>query len=83
MLHLQGDEDQPPAEAGDTIALGTPIFTPYLEMPHLEDYDLNIVNVQAKQEDRLQFDEGELKKLLDPKIKAFFVVNPATRVPSR
>ena len=34
--------------AGDTIALGTPIFTPYLEMPHLEDYDLNIVNVQAQ-----------------------------------
>ena len=29
--------------AGDTIALGTPIFTPYLEMPHLEDYDLKIV----------------------------------------
>ena len=23
---------------GDTIALGTPIFTPYLEMTHLEDY---------------------------------------------
>ena len=34
--------------AGDTIALGTPIFTPYLEMPHLEDYDLKIVNVQAQ-----------------------------------
>ncbi len=26
--------------AGDTIALMTPIFTPYLEMPHLEDYEL-------------------------------------------
>jgi aspartate 4-decarboxylase len=62
--------------AGDTIALGTPIFTPYLEMPHLEDYDLNIVNVAASQENRFQFDDAELKKLLDPKIKAFFVVNP-------
>jgi aspartate 4-decarboxylase len=61
---------------GDTIALGTPIFTPYLEMPHLEDYDLNIVNVAAPQENRFQFDDAELKKLLDPKIKAFFVVNP-------
>ena len=28
---------------GDTIALGTPIFTPYLEMTHLEDYDLKMV----------------------------------------
>ena len=61
---------------GDTIALATPIFTPYLEMPHLEDYDLKVVNVQAKQENRFQFDDEELKKLLDPKVKAFFVVNP-------
>ena len=29
---------------GDTIALGTPIFTPYLEMTHLEDYALKVVN---------------------------------------
>ena len=62
--------------AGDTIALGTPIFTPYLEMPHLEDYDLKVVNVQATQENRWQFDDEELKKLLDPAIKAFFLVNP-------
>ncbi|MBD9499119.1 aspartate 4-decarboxylase, partial [Ensifer sp. ENS01] len=33
--------------AGDTIALGTPIFTPYLEMPELEDYDLKTINVSA------------------------------------
>jgi len=62
--------------AGDTIALGTPIFTPYLEMPHLEDYDLKIVNVESTQENRWQFDDRELKKLLDPKIKAFFLCNP-------
>jgi aspartate 4-decarboxylase len=61
---------------GDTIALATPIFTPYLEMPHLEDYDLNIVNIQTRQEERWQFTEKELKKLLDPKIKAFFLCNP-------
>ena len=48
--------------AGDTIALGTPIFTPYLEMPHLEDYDLKIVNVQATQENRFQFDDAELEE---------------------
>ena len=61
---------------GDTIALGVPIFTPYLEMPHLEDYDLNIVNVRAPQENRFQYTDEELQKLLDPKIKAFFLVNP-------
>ena len=61
---------------GDTIALGTPIFTPYLEMTHLEDYDLKMVQIRAPQENRFQFTDDELKKLEDPKVKAFFVVNP-------
>jgi aspartate 4-decarboxylase len=45
-------------------------------MPHLEDYGLNIVTVAAPQENRFQFTDEELKKLEDPKVKAFFVVNP-------
>jgi aspartate 4-decarboxylase len=61
---------------GDTIALGTPIFTPYLEMTHLEDYDLKVVHVKAPQENKFQFTDEEIKKLEDPKIKAFFIVNP-------
>src|SRR5437588_4831485 len=61
---------------GDTIALGTPIFTPYLEMTHLEDYDLKVVHIRAPQENRFQYTDEEIKKLEDPKIKAFFVVNP-------
>ena len=61
---------------GDTIALGTPIFTPYLELPHLEDYGLKFVTIQAPQENRFQFTDAELKKLEDPKVKAFFLVNP-------
>jgi aspartate 4-decarboxylase len=61
---------------GDTIALGTPIFTPYLELPHLEDYGLNFVTIAAPQENRFQFTDAELRKLEDPKIKAFFLVNP-------
>ena len=61
---------------GDTIALGTPIFTPYVEMTHLEDYDLKAVYIQAPQENRFQYTDDEIKKLEDPKIKAFFVVNP-------
>lgn len=61
---------------GDTIALGTPIFTPYLEIPELEDYALEVVHVRAKQENRFQYDDAELAKLEDPKVKAFFLVNP-------
>jgi aspartate 4-decarboxylase len=62
---------------GDTIALGTPIFTPYIEMTHLEDYDLKVVQIRAPQENRFQFTDEEIKKLENPTIKAFFVVNPA------
>jgi aspartate 4-decarboxylase len=61
---------------GDTIALGTPIFTPYLEMTHLEDYDLKVVHIKAPQENQFQFTDDEIKKLEDPKIKALFIVNP-------
>src|ERR671913_160483 len=61
---------------GDTIALGTPIFTPYLEMTHLEDYDLKVVKIGTPQENRFQFTDEEIKKLEDPKIKGLFVVNP-------
>jgi aspartate 4-decarboxylase len=60
---------------GDTIALSVPIFTPYLEMPVLEDYGLNVVSIHSLQEDRFQIGD-DLDKLLDPAIKAFFVVNP-------
>jgi aspartate 4-decarboxylase len=61
---------------GDTIAMVTPIFTPYLEMPHLEDYGLHMTFIQARQEQRWQFTDQDLAALLDPKVKAFFVVNP-------
>jgi aspartate 4-decarboxylase len=63
-------------QPGDTIALGTPIFTPYLEMTHLEDYDLKMVTIKSPQENRFQPTDEEIKKLEDPKVKAFFVVNP-------
>jgi len=63
-------------EPGDTIALATPIFTPYLEMPHLEDYGLKTILIPARQEQRWQYSDDDLKPLLDPAVKAFFVVNP-------
>ena len=45
-------------------------------MTHLEDYALKVVNIAAPQENRFQYTDEEIKKLEDPKIKAFFVVNP-------
>lgn len=63
--------------AGDTIALGVPIFTPYLEMPKLEDYGLNVIEMRAEIEDVYQFTDADYAQLEDPKVKALFLVNPA------
>ncbi len=62
---------------GDSIALGLPIFTPYIEIPQLNDYQLVSINIDADAADNWQFPAKELDKLRDPKIKAFFLVNPS------
>ncbi|WP_064741925.1 bifunctional aspartate transaminase/aspartate 4-decarboxylase [Hamadaea tsunoensis] len=67
---------------GDTIAIMTPIFTPYLEIPHLERYRFDVVELQASRYGEegfhtWQYDEAEIEKLADPKIKAVFLVNPS------
>ena len=62
---------------GDSIALGVPTFTPYIEIPKLGDYQLVQVDVNALPEDGWQIPNSELEKLLDTKIKAFFLVNPS------
>ena len=48
---------------GDTIAIGAPIFTPYIEMPELEDYSLNKVEIMATEESAWQIPDSELEKL--------------------
>ncbi len=67
---------------GDTIALGTPIFTPYVEFPHIEEFSFKVVNIEQNSLNKegyhdWQYTEAELKKLENPKIKAFFIVNPS------
>jgi aspartate 4-decarboxylase len=60
----------------DKIAIGSPIFTPYLEIPRLSDYNLVEVEIEADPDDDWQYPDSEINKLKDPSIKAFFVVNP-------
>ncbi|THV32888.1 bifunctional aspartate transaminase/aspartate 4-decarboxylase [Glycomyces buryatensis] len=67
---------------GDKIAIMTPIFTPYLEIPHLDRYDFEVVELKAdKFTDNgfhaWQYSEAEIDKLRDPSIKALFCVNPS------
>ncbi|WP_299007501.1 bifunctional aspartate transaminase/aspartate 4-decarboxylase [uncultured Shewanella sp.] len=61
---------------GDKIALTTPIFTPYLEIPLLAEYALNIVEVRLDEE-TWQLNDNEIAKLNDPDIKLFCIVNPS------
>ncbi len=63
-------------EEGDKIALAVPIFSPYIEIPHLDTYRLEEIEIKADPEQGYQIPEEELKKLLNPEIKAFFLVNP-------
>lgn len=67
---------------GDKIALMSPIFTPYLEIPHLPRYNFEVINISADEitEDgshTWQYPFSEIRKLCDPSIKALFIVNPS------
>ncbi len=62
---------------GDTIAIITPIFSPYMEMPRLADYDLKIVELKGNPEKNYALDDHEINKLRDKKVKGLFMVNPS------
>lgn len=64
-------------EPGDKIALATPIFTPYLQIPNVNDYGLVSVDVSSTSEENWDIAESELAKLEDTDVKAFFLVNPS------
>lgn len=67
---------------GDRIALGVPVFTPYLEIPELARYNFKVTYVYGTEKDQngnstFQYPDEELDKLGDKAIKAFFIVNPS------
>ena len=67
---------------GDKIAIMTPVFTPYLEIPHLPRYEFEVVYINSDEvnengERTWQCSDKELEKLADKDIKALFVVNPS------
>ena len=64
-------------KTGDKIAIGTPIFSPYLEIPVLNDYGLEIVDIRMDEHADWQLPDAEIDKLLDPAIKLFCLVNPS------
>ncbi len=67
---------------GDSVALMTPIFTPYIEIPQLDRYSFNVTNIYADSVDKngyhtWQYPKEEMDKLRDPKMKLVFLVNPS------
>jgi aspartate 4-decarboxylase len=68
---------------GDTIALGVPTFTPYIEIAHMDRFAFKVVNIDAGKECRengthtWQYSDEEIDKLADKRVKAFFLVNPS------
>ena len=63
--------------AGDQIAIATPIFTPYMQIPSVKNYGLVSIDVTSTEEENWDIAEAELAKLEDPSVKAFFLVNPS------
>ena len=61
---------------GDTIGVMTPIFSPYLELPALGNYDLKQICVKADPDNNWEVPQSEVEKIGDPKMRALFLVNP-------
>ena len=67
---------------GDSIAIMVPVFTPYIEIPQLDEFEYKVLNVRADgtTADGLhtwQYDPADIEQLKDPKYKMLFVVNPS------
>ena len=61
---------------GDKVAIVTPIFSPYLELPVLRDYGLKSVYIKGDEKMGWQIPDSEVAKLKDPQVKALYMVNP-------
>lgn len=67
---------------GDSIALMTPIFTPYIEIPTLDRFNFNVINISANKVEQngyhtWQYPDAEIDKMRDPNIKLLCLVNPS------
>ena len=67
---------------GDKIALMVPIFTPYIEIPQLDRFSFDVINVSANKVDKdgyhtWQYPPEEIDKLRDPSVKLVCLVNPS------
>lgn len=67
---------------GDAIAIMVPVFTPYIEIPELSEFEYKVLNISASGMDAdgmhtWQYSTDDIEQLKDPKYKMLFVVNPS------
>lgn len=67
---------------GDKIALMAPLFTPYIEIPQLDRFAFDVINVSANPVEAdgyhyWQYSDEELDKLRDPAVKLVCLINPS------
>ena len=67
---------------GDSVALMVPVFTPYIEIPRLDRFSYDVLNICAGSLDSdgihtWQYKVEDIYKLRDPKYKVLFVTNPS------
>lgn len=62
---------------GDKIAINIPIFTPYIQIPRLTNFDLVPMNLTSSEDNKWQITKEQIDQLKDLQIKAFFLVNPS------
>jgi aspartate 4-decarboxylase len=67
---------------GDKIALMAPIFTPYIEIPHLARFNFDVVEISANRVNKdgyhtWQYADEEIDKLRDKNVKLLCLVNPS------
>ena len=55
---------------GDQIGVFTPIFSPYLEIPALQNYNLVQVCIKANPDNNWEIDDEELAKIGNKNMKA-------------
>ncbi len=69
-------------EKGDSIAIMVPIFTPYIEIPQLDEFEYDVLDIKADAMDKdglhtWQYNPEDIARLKDPRYKMLFVVNPS------
>lgn len=61
---------------GDKVAIITPVFSPYLEIPELNDFEFKSIYIDANENAHWQVPPENLEILKKKSVKALYLINP-------